>query len=537
MKKTQTKALWKRLLASSAMVGASVGVGGIGGVGAIASASDIFLEEEDGLEQVTSVSQLSDVLPTDWAFQALQSLVERYGCIAGYPDGTYRGNRAMTRFEFAAGLNACLDRITELIAASTADLVTRDDLALFQRLQEEFAAELATLQGRVDVLEARTAELEANQFSATTTLEGQVIFALADAWGDSTDAETILGYRARLELNTSFTGEDLLFTRLQAGNMTSFSSAITPSARGDLFFAAGAFGEGGSGGFELDAFKYEFPLGDKTVVALVANAGASDDFAPTINPFLDGDGATGSVSTFGTRPSIYYLVDGAGIGLAHEFSDSLTFSLGYKAADAANPSEGGGLFNGPFAGLAQLTITPSDRLEIGLTYIHYYNTNLGDGSNAGNIVDPEAFLRATGIEGEVSANGDAYGLAFSWLLSDGFALGGWVGYTRQKVLSSVGGSDGGKQDIWNWAVTLAFPDFLKEGSTGGIIVGMEPWVTDATNGLPEDSESFLHLEAFYEFALNDNIAITPALIWITNSNELQDDEDLFIGVIRTTFSF
>jgi len=56
--------------------------------------------------QVTSVSQFSDVQPTDWAFQALQSLVERYGCIAGYPNGTYRGNRALTRYEFAAGLNA-----------------------------------------------------------------------------------------------------------------------------------------------------------------------------------------------------------------------------------------------------------------------------------------------------------------------------------------------------------------------------------------------------------------------------------------------
>ena len=50
----------------------------------------------DPLGQVTSVSQLSDVSPTDWAFQALQSLIERYGCISGYPDGTFRGNRAMT---------------------------------------------------------------------------------------------------------------------------------------------------------------------------------------------------------------------------------------------------------------------------------------------------------------------------------------------------------------------------------------------------------------------------------------------------------
>ncbi|MGB3636575.1 MAG: iron uptake porin, partial [Rivularia sp. (in: cyanobacteria)] len=67
------------------------------------------VKAESGMSQVTNVNQLSDVQPTDWAFQALQSLVERYGCIAGYPNGTFRGNRAMTRYEFAAGLNACLD--------------------------------------------------------------------------------------------------------------------------------------------------------------------------------------------------------------------------------------------------------------------------------------------------------------------------------------------------------------------------------------------------------------------------------------------
>ncbi|HEY9805809.1 MAG TPA: iron uptake porin, partial [Candidatus Obscuribacterales bacterium] len=122
----------------------------------------------NGMAQVTSVSQLSDVQPTDWAFQALQSLVERYGCIAGYPDGTYRGNRALSRYEFAAGVNSCLDRINELIEAGTNDLVQKEDLETLQRLQEEFSAELATLRGRVDALEARTAELEANQFSTTT---------------------------------------------------------------------------------------------------------------------------------------------------------------------------------------------------------------------------------------------------------------------------------------------------------------------------------------------------------------------------------
>jgi hypothetical protein len=168
----------------------------------------------DLLAQVTSVSQLSDVQPTDWAFAALQSLVERYGCIAGYPNSTYRGNRALTRYEFAAGLNACLDRVNELIATATSDLVTKQDLATLQKLQEEFSAELATLRGRVDAVEARTAQLEANQFSTTTKLSGEVIISALGATGgapDRDDPNIILTNRVRLNLTTSFTGKDLLF--------------------------------------------------------------------------------------------------------------------------------------------------------------------------------------------------------------------------------------------------------------------------------------------------------------------------------------
>ena len=90
--------------------------------------------------QVTSVNQFSDVKPTDWAYQALSNLVEKYGCVAGYPDGKFKGAQAMTRFEAAALLNACLDRVTEVA----------DEL---QRLMDEFKKELAVLRGRVDGLE------------------------------------------------------------------------------------------------------------------------------------------------------------------------------------------------------------------------------------------------------------------------------------------------------------------------------------------------------------------------------------------------
>ena len=126
--------------------------------------SDAADANESVLDQVTSVSQLSDVKPTDWAFQSLQSLVERYGCIVGYPDKTFRGNRALTRYEFAAGVNACLDRVNELIAAGTANLVKKEDLVALQKMQEEFATELAVLRGRMGTLEVRRQRWRSSSF-------------------------------------------------------------------------------------------------------------------------------------------------------------------------------------------------------------------------------------------------------------------------------------------------------------------------------------------------------------------------------------
>jgi hypothetical protein len=537
----------------------------------LASPSIQAAVDEDPLSQVTSVSQLSDVQPTDWAFQALQSLVERYGCIAGYPDGTFRGNRALTRYEFAAGINACLDRVNELIAAGTAELVTKEDLATLQRLQEEFSAELATLRGRVDALEARTAELEANQFSTTTKLAGEVIFGLAgvaagdNALGQEIDKVTVLGDRARLNLETSFTGRDLLRTRLQAEGLTSFSeTTLTPE--GDLAFAGGS-----DNNVEVEALLYSFPLGQSTEVVLAANSGAADDFASTVN-FLDGDGATGALSTFGTRNPIYYLVEGAGLGLRHEFGDKLELSLGYLASDAADPSEKNGLFDGGYGALAQLLVKPTDRLNVGLTFVHAYNQETGTGSNLANPrsllgqvgeqeVSPDVtvgdFLGGFGFGTTVPVVSNSLGVELSWQLSNKFVLGGWAGYTFSRTLATAGGLfERGDFETFNWAVTLGFPDLGKQGNLAGIIVGMEPKVIDSDinvsaaatpllAGLPtsvtglfgEDTDTSLHLEAFYQHQINDYISITPGIIWLTAPDHNSANSDIVIGTIRTTFLF
>jgi hypothetical protein len=518
--------------------------------------SDVSLNE--GADQVTSVSQLTDVRPTDWAYQALKSLVERYGCIVGYPDKTYRGNRALSRWEFAAGLNACLDKIQELIAAATADFVRKEDLETVKKLQELFAAELASLRGRVDALEIRTATLEKQQFSATTRLNGEAVFALTgiatgnDANGQKVSKNPIFGDRVRLNFDASFTGEDLLRVRLQAINLTPFSSVLN-TPEGDLRFAGPAFSTAAenNNSVGIDALLYQFPVGERLTVTLEANAGAIDDFTDTLNPFLDGDGGTGALSHFGTRNSIYYLLNGTGLGLKYALNDQFEISAGYLANDAANPDAGGGLFNGPYGAIAQLTFKPSETFAIGLTYIHAYNNdftaNGSGGSNRANLRSallgnpnlPGALADFAGVDIPTSSN--AYGLQASFQFSPQVVLNGWVGYVNTRTLSTRGVLPRGELDTWNWGVGLAFPDLLRAGSVGGIIVGMEPRVTGVTSGLRSaigrDRDMSFHVEAFYQYRINDNISITPGIIWLTNPDFNSSNSDVVIGAIRTTFTF
>jgi hypothetical protein len=478
------------------------------------------------MNQVTSVSQLSDVQPTDWAFQALQSLVERYGCIAGYPDGTYRGNRALTRYEFAAGLNACLDQVTKLIGSSTANFVTQEDLAVLQRLQEEFAAELASLRGRVDALEARTSELEANQFSTTTTLNGETIFAVSDTFGkaavgdDKTTAN--LGYRVRLNFDSSFTGTDRLRTRLQARNNARYDRPTgTPMTRTNFD------GDGGSE-ITLDKLSYQFLIGSRTNVEIGAKGLTSDDVAPLINPYFD-SAAQGAVSRFGAfNPAIYNTPGETGIAINHLLSDQLNLTLTYLANTAADSTEGNGLFNGSYGAIAQLTYSPSSELDLALSYVRSYSRkndvdlSLGTGSNNANQPFNQSATR-----------GNHFGVQASWRPSSRFALSGWAGYVDAQQLS---GGDA-KAQIWNSGVTFAFPDLLSEGNVGGLIVGVPPKVTRNDIKENKDNATSLHVEALYRIQVSDFISITPGVYVITNTDHKKDNGTTWVGVLRTSFTF
>lgn len=510
-------------------------------------------ETDQAMGQVTSVSQLTDVRPSDWAFQALQSLVERYGCIVGYPDRTFRGNQALTRYEFAAGLNACIDRINELLAAATSDLVRKEDLDVLRRLQEEFAAELATLRGRVDALEARTATLEKQQFSTTTKLNGEAIFAIGGTAGeqiaDFDSDRAVFQDRVRLDLQTSFSGRDVLHTRLTAGN---FLPPVTP---GSLFPAveqgtaegrlSASVGGNTNNSVQLDRLDYSFPVGERLKFYVAAARGRSSYYVPsTVNPYFeDFDGGRGAITAFAQENPIYRIGGGAGVGFSVglDRSDRFILSAGYLANRANNPSDGQGLFNGDFAALAQLTITPNPALQIGLTYVRGYHTP-GNSIFALDFEDEfftgtvPANALHTGLN--VPATTNSFGGEISFRLSPNIVINAFGGYTDLNLVNGTG--DG---EIWYYGLGVALPDLLKKGNLGGILVGVEPYLGGVkANGLRLNqlgltNDTSLHVEAFYRYLISDNIAITPGVAWITAPDQFSDNKDYVVWTLRTTFSF
>ncbi|MGB3266981.1 MAG: iron uptake porin [Microcoleus sp.] len=518
--------------------------------------------ESTELEQVTSVSQLSDVRPTDWAFQALQSLVERYGCIAGYPDGTFRGNRAMTRYEFAAGLNACLDKVTELIRGGTGNLATKEDLTSIQRLQEEFAAELATLRGRVDALESRTAELEANQFSTTTKLSGEAIFSVADTTkNNNSDTQTVFNYRVRLNLLTSFTGKDTLITGLQTYNIRSFGP--------DLGLSTGAFSglsdsqarlsfepqfpginpqnlsSISANTVELYKLLYVFPVSSSITLFAGPKAETSDAFQ-AITPFA-GEGQE-SISRFGGYNPVVRVSGGtSGSGLASaggfiwNISKKLNLTALYGSVNAALPNDlgfpatplGAGLFEGSTIAAAQLTIKPTSSIDIGLNYAysrHQLNilaTGLSDadlGSILGRDREP--------VNGGVRMN--SFGGTATWRLSPKLAVstyGAWIIADAERSNAST--------TFNSWMVGLHFRDMFKSGNNAGILFG-QPLDRDSVSGgarFQANKATPYHLEAYYRFRVNDNISITPGAFVLFNPEGTKDNDTVGVGVLRTTFTF
>ena len=491
--------------------------------------------------QVTNVNQLRDVSPTDWAYEALRSLVDRYGCISGFPNQTYRGNQPLSRYEFAAGLNSCLNQIERLIASS--ESVNTEDIDTVNRLSQEFEAELETVGGRLDEVESRTAVLEDSQFSTTTKLEGEAVFGISGEFNNSDFNEIVFQDRVRLAFVSSFFGEDALYTRLDAGNAGyGFQSTVdegtedTPNEVGvPIETGSLTYNFDNSNNIEIGWLAYYFPLGDKIDVYLPAAFPLWVDFAPSLSPYLDSfTGATGSLSSFAESSPIYKigLASGGGIGINFNPIEAVTVSAGYFGGDSFSPitDEDGGVFNEEYSALGQVALSLfDDKIQVAGTYVL---GQFGVGSN-------EIFDLGVGTADATQPFGDgtkvvanSYGVELAFQPLDFVAFNAFGMYTDAQ--ESAGD---GEAEIWSYGAGLSLPDLGKEGNLAAVFVGAEPYLASRnTDDLSEDIP--IHIEGLYKYQFNDNISITPGLVYIVNPNGGEaEEEDSLVGVLRTTFTF
>jgi BMFP domain-containing protein YqiC len=533
-----------------------------------------YMNEGNSQSQITNASQFRDVQPTDWAYEALDRVVQKYGCLVGYPDGTYRGQRALSRYEFAAGLNACLRQIEALIEAQGEKYVAKEDFEALQRLVEEFRTELATLGSRVDNLEGRVAFLEAHQFSTTTKLAGEVVFAYTDSIGNE-DSPGLFGDRVRLDLRTSFFGKDTLHTRLAAGNLGSDVNGFLtrPDSNGNipapvLFGAPTAegtqtfnLGNTGNNDVILDWLAYYFPVNDNLKFYVAAAGGIHSDYANTNNPYFeDFDGGNGALSAFASENPIYRIGGGAGAAANFKFG-GVGVTVGYLAEDANVPDDpndnapfSGGLFNGEYAALAQLDFNVGDRLGLGLTYVrgnHLAGSDIFDlGGNGGVVGTGQANFGGL-IGGGALINNrfttDSFGASAAFRLSNNISLSAFGAYT--KLNGTTNGNQDVEGDIWSFGGGVAFPNLGKQGNLLGIFAGVEPTLSglrvggnnaigvNSAEGNGRADDYAVHIEGFYKYQLTDNISITPGVIWLLNPGQDANSDDAVIGTLRTTFTF
>jgi len=405
-------------------------------------------------EQVTSISQFSDVKPTDWAYQALSNLIERYGCVAGYPDGTYKGGKAMTRFEAAALLNACLDRVTEVT----------DEL---KKLMAEFEKELAVLKGRVDGLEAKVGTLEAQQFSTTTKLSGLAIMAIGgtDAVGND---EISFNYDLRLSFLTSFTGKDLLKTTLRSGNFN------------DAYAGVGGLEYGyanASDAVEVNRLFYQFPVGDfKFTLGAVTRQDDMLGMFPSLYPsdsMLD-------MTTYAGARGVYNLTFGSGAGVTYAkngFNASLLFVT--PQGIAASQADGAGLF--------------SDATM--------YTAQIGYAAESWGV--------AAGYTGAEAADYDQFGLSAYWAP----ATSGII----PSISAGFGFGEIGTVDTSSWTVGLVWSDAFVKGNSLGIAVGAEGSGATGIK-LDGSGDDDIVIEGYYKFQATDNISVTPGLFYLDGAD-------------------
>ena len=496
-------------------------------------------------EQVAGISQFSDLRPTDWAYQALSNLIERYGCVAGYANGSFKGGQSISRYEAAALLNACLDRVTEVT----------DEL---KKLIKQFEQEFAVLRGRVDGLDARLGELEASRFSPTTKLSGLATFVVGansfsgsaidtgsnslrlrpdELTGLSRSAvplpnATSFTYDLQLTLNTSFNGKDLLSTVLRGGNFSSSVFGGEPEAL-KLSQLEIAFQEdAGPNVVGIDKLFYQFPLGAGFTATLGPRVGQENMLAlwPSVYP---ADTILNVFSVNGA-PAAYNKNLGAGAGLWWQ-GKNLSISANYVAANGNDGNSGQG-------GIASKGSGATGTIQVGYGSEQWGLAAIWSYVQSGNASLPGATLFThSAIDLNSEARTNAFGLSGYWQpQASGWAPSLSLGWGINSTTYAASQPAGSLANSQSWMAGLQWSDVFVKGNNFGMAVGQPVFATSLTGSAAPDDGGLIW-EWWYKFQVTDNITVTPALIYLSRPlgqiTPASESLSQFGGLIKTSFKF
>ncbi len=219
----------------------------------------------------------------------------------------------------------------------------------------------------------------------------------------------------------------------------------------------------------------------------------------------------------------------------------MTISAGYLADNnngaANNPAVKNGLFDGSYAALGQIAWI-SDSISLGFTYVNAYRRGAIFDTGGGAPTIGTIFANFGGVGGFAGGPSylNAYGVSGSWKFGTNMSINAFGSYIAADAIGD--GFDG--SEIWTYGLGFAWTDLGKKGNMLGLTAGVLPYVGNPNQsgyGRTVPNDVPIQLQGFYKFQVNDNISITPGLIYVINVGQNSDNDDAFVGTIRTTFTF
>jgi len=451
---------------------------------------DSIVDYATPIEQESS-AQFSDVVPGDWAYTALQNLSESYGCVDNAYTQTLKNGQALTRYEAAALINACLENGLSANAEGFSSEASR--------LTSEFGSEMAILKGRVDGLEYRASEFQAGQFASTTQLSGAAAMVIGGEGGDGA-----LGYEAvratysyKVDLNTSFTGEDNLYAGFETGNINSstdwivLDSSVDPATNDVL---------------SITSLYYSFPVGDFTIAA--GPLFDQDDLVPTTtstysNSFM--------LSGWNLGPNAIALLGftGAGAGVAYTSDNGFNAGFNVVSTDGNDSTKGIG----------------TDESDDTVTFmVGYDGDSFGGGIIYAEIDDPNAAISTVAdysVPTTFDDNPSVLGIGAYWQVTDNADIS--VGYDILDI-GIAGYEDGGQ-------LSIGLDYAIGAGTLSAGLGTIPHW--DSSNNFDSAGTAY---ELYYEYPVADGITIKPGVFFTQLQDAYESSESTAVAV-EATFSF